>query len=225
MLSALAPLLALAGHQDATTASCTPLPGEVNGACLTLPGGVSHVFEVFAVVAVIIFAFNLLCLIKVVTKAGYSGWWVLTAFVPIINLVMFLAFTFGKWPIQERLERAERGGSRSFSSPQFVPGPPAAPAWAPPVAPPASMGTAPGPPLAQPVTVPPSAAPPVQPAPPSQVIYCSWCGKERAVDAQAIHHCGSRERPPAYCMRCGTPLEAGAPSCASCGTPSTQLSR
>ena len=52
------------------------------------------------------------------------------------------------------------------------------------------------------------AAPPSpQPDNGSDVIYCSWCGKQRAVNAQAIHHCGSMERPSVYCMRCGTTHE------------------
>jgi hypothetical protein len=57
------------------------------------------------------------------------------------------------------------------------------------------------------------------------VIYCSWCGKERAVNANAIHYCGSMERPVVYCMHCGTPFEDGAASCTSCGTEATKLSR
>jgi hypothetical protein len=71
----------------------------------------------------------------------------------------------------------------------------------------------------------PTAAPSVQPEQQPSVIYCSWCGKERAVNAQAIHHCGSRERPSVYCMDCGTLLVEGAPTCGSCGTPATKLSR
>ena len=67
-------------------------------------------------------------------------------------------------------------------------------------------------------------APASPPESASDVIYCSWCGKQRARNAQAIHHCGSRERPAAFCMGCGTPLEEGAPGCASCGTAATQLS-
>jgi hypothetical protein len=219
-------MLGLTGSPGATTVSCTSLPGQV-GTCVSLPSGVSHVFEVFAVVAVVVFAFNLLCLIKVVTKAGYSGWWVLTAFVPIMNLVMFLAFTFGKWPVQTRLEMAERGGSRPFAPPQYVPGVPPPAARTAPGAPPAPVWTAPdaAPPQPAAAPPPPRAIPAVQPVGPGRVIYCSWCGKERAVDAQSLHHCGSMERPPVYCMNCGTPLGAGAPTCASCGTPTTQLSR
>jgi hypothetical protein len=64
-----------------------------------------------------------------------------------------------------------------------------------------------------------------QPENGSDVIYCSWCGKQRAVNAPALHHCGSMERPVAFCMKCGTSLEAGAAACPSCGTPATQTSR
>jgi hypothetical protein len=67
-------------------------------------------------------------------------------------------------------------------------------------------------------------APALQPENENGVIYCSWCGKERALNAQAIHHCGSRERPAVFCMQCGAPLES-ADNCARCGTPATQLSR
>jgi hypothetical protein len=176
---------------------------------------VSTFFEGFAIFAIVVFVFGLICQIKIITKAGYSGWYVLTAFVPFLNIVMFLIFTFGKWPIQARLEAAERGGSRGYSPPPF--GQPVVS----PVPRPGSGG--PPPPIATGLPQPQSQP---QPQPPQQsVIYCSWCGKERAVDAQAIHHCGSMDRPPVYCMSCGTPLVDGAPNCTSCGTPATQLSR
>jgi hypothetical protein len=114
---------------------------------------------------------------------------------------------------------------------------PAASEWAPPV--PAGVGARlPSPPIPTSATpngavaiAPSPAAPTVtgspapQPENVSDVIYCSWCGKQRAVNAQAIHHCGSMERPVAYCMRCGTSLEPGAATCSSCGTPATQTSR
>ena len=40
---------------------------------------------------------------------------VLTAFVPIVNIVMFIIFAFGKWPIQEQLEAARLDGTRTMS--------------------------------------------------------------------------------------------------------------
>jgi hypothetical protein len=49
--------------------------------------------------------------VKVISKAGYSGWWILITLVPVVGFVMFLVFAFSKWPIQARLEAAERGPS------------------------------------------------------------------------------------------------------------------
>jgi hypothetical protein len=91
-------------------------------------------------------------------------------------------------------------------------------------------GSAPGNPgtaAFAPMTQPPALGNPPDPQDqePPRVIYCSWCGKERAINALAIHHCGSLDRPAVYCMNCGTPLEHGAVSCASCGTPASEISR
>ncbi|HEY8081879.1 MAG TPA: hypothetical protein VIE15_07280, partial [Acidimicrobiales bacterium] len=55
------------------------------------------------------------------------------------------------------------------------------------------------------------------------VMFCQWCGKERPVDALAVHHCGAKERPPAYCIGCGHTFEAGATECTACGTPVGQM--
>jgi energy-coupling factor transporter transmembrane protein EcfT len=46
--------------------------------------------------------------VKIITKAGYSGWLVLLGFVPLVNFVMLLVFAFSKWPVTQRLEAAER---------------------------------------------------------------------------------------------------------------------
>ena len=201
-------LVALARLHELSAVQCTNVSGQVNS-CFSLPHNVSVFFGVFGVFFVLVFLFSLVCQIKIITKAGYSGWYVLTAFVPILNIVMFLVFAFGKWPIQTRLENAERGGSRGYAPPQFVQagtGPTTAPG-----------GMAPNP-------FPPPTASPVQ-SDEKRTIYCSWCGKARAADAPAIHHCGSMDRPAVYCMNCGTPFEAGAANCASCGTAVTQVSR
>jgi energy-coupling factor transporter transmembrane protein EcfT len=68
-------------------------------------GAISAVFVLFYLVILVV------CLIgtaKVISKAGYSGWFVLVSFVPLLNLVMFLVFAFSQWPIERRLEAAER---------------------------------------------------------------------------------------------------------------------
>ena len=147
-----------------------------------------------------------------------------------VTWVFFIVFAFSTWPVAPA-----RGGPPG--PPPGAPGSPAPHRRAAPVLAGAAAGRpgGPGPGPGAPTLVapaPPSPAPgkaaaaPVhQPESAFAVIYCSWCGKERAVNAQAIHHCGSMERPAAFCMRCGTTLEEGAPSCASCGTPATELSR
>ena len=35
---------------------------------------------------------------RVLRKAGYSGWWSVTALVPLVNLVMLWMFAFADWP-------------------------------------------------------------------------------------------------------------------------------
>ncbi len=49
--------------------------------------------------------------VKVISKAGYSGWWILITLVPVVGFVMFLVFAFSKWPVHARLEAAERSRS------------------------------------------------------------------------------------------------------------------
>ncbi|ACQ82173.1 hypothetical protein Bcav_3932 [Beutenbergia cavernae DSM 12333] len=67
-------------------------------------GGVALVVYIaFAIVMLIAY-------IRIIQKAGYSGWWVLIALVPIVNLVMFLVFAFSRWPVLRELD-ALRAGS------------------------------------------------------------------------------------------------------------------
>jgi len=35
---------------------------------------------------------------RTITKAGYSGWWVLLYFIPLVNIVMFWVFAYSNWP-------------------------------------------------------------------------------------------------------------------------------
>jgi hypothetical protein len=51
------------------------------------------------------FAFPLLYIVpawRIVTKAGYSGFWSLLGFVPLLNLVMLWIFAFSSWPANDR---------------------------------------------------------------------------------------------------------------------------
>ncbi len=40
--------------------------------------------------------------VRILHKAGYSGWWVVLGFVPVVNIVMVWVFAFADWP---RLKR------------------------------------------------------------------------------------------------------------------------
>jgi hypothetical protein len=143
-----------------------------------------------------------------------------------VTWVFFLIFAFSNWPVSTQRREpmrpfADRPADFAYagqapSRPVSAPGHPGTT-----VAGPATTTGGAGAPPVTPGTFQ-NAAP--QPAEQPQVIFCSWCGKERAVNAQAIHHCGSRDRPAVHCMRCGTLFEDGATNCASCGTPVTQLS-
>jgi hypothetical protein len=51
-----------------------------------------------AVFLLVILVFFMVPLIRIVTKAGFSGWWVLLYLVPLLNIVMLWVFAFSRWP-------------------------------------------------------------------------------------------------------------------------------
>lgn len=70
------------------------------------------------VVGITIWIVFIIAYIKIITKAGYSGWWVLILLVPIVNIVMLLAFAYKEWPIRRELaelrgwaNQIQRGGA------------------------------------------------------------------------------------------------------------------
>ena len=100
---------------------------------------------------------------KIISKAGYSAWFVLLAFVPLVNLVMFFVFAFSDWPVRKELRQYQGGygsGPGGYPAPswaaqphpgygpgrpQFPPsGWPAAPGGSPPPWPGGSVPPAPG---------------------------------------------------------------------------------
>jgi hypothetical protein len=36
---------------------------------------------------------------RIVNRAGYSRWWLLTLVVPVVNLIMVWVFAFAIWPV------------------------------------------------------------------------------------------------------------------------------
>lgn len=74
------------------------------------------------IVALAIWVIFLIGYIKIISKAGYSGWWVLIMFVPIVNIIMFLVFAYKEWPIQRELAEL-RGWANQIQRGQSGPGP------------------------------------------------------------------------------------------------------
>ena len=56
---------------------------------------------------------NIVAVVKIITKAGYSAAWFLILFVPIIGTIMFYVFAFSKWPVIKRLEAIQHAGQFS----------------------------------------------------------------------------------------------------------------
>ena len=69
--------------------------------------------------------------VRIIQKAGYSGWWVLMAIVPIGNLIMLGLFAFKEWPAQRELAYlrgyAAYTGLRGYGPPRSGPDAPSSP--------------------------------------------------------------------------------------------------
>ena len=42
--------------------------------------------------------------VKILQKAGFSGWWVIASLIPFVNVIMFWVFAFARWPLEDRVE-------------------------------------------------------------------------------------------------------------------------
>jgi hypothetical protein len=81
-------------------------------------GAAIGLFLLGAVVAVVF----IVAYIKIITKAGYSPWWVLILLVPIANVVMLLVFAYKEWPIQRELAALRARANQAPRGDQFQPG-------------------------------------------------------------------------------------------------------
>jgi len=57
--------------------------------------GVS-LWQLFIVVIILVIPF--LIFPAVLKKAGFSGWWTLCLFIPVINILLIWLFAFTEWP-------------------------------------------------------------------------------------------------------------------------------
>ncbi len=51
-------------------------------------------------VAIVVWLVFFIAYIRIIQKAGYSGWWILIGLVPVVNVIMFLVFAYSRWPVQ-----------------------------------------------------------------------------------------------------------------------------
>jgi predicted lysophospholipase L1 biosynthesis ABC-type transport system permease subunit len=86
-------------------------------------------FAVFVVIYLVFLVFAIIATVKIVTKAGYSGWWVLIGLVPVANIVFYFIFAFSEWPVLRELADARTAlrsapPQESGSAPLVPPPPP-----------------------------------------------------------------------------------------------------
>ena len=62
-----------------------------------------HSMTVFSWIIVIAISLAMLYpYVRIIRRTGHSGWWLLTMFVPILNIIMLWDFAFAKWPAVDR---------------------------------------------------------------------------------------------------------------------------
>lgn len=93
---------AAGGH--AALAACVTTGGQT---VCTASGGAGVAAGLLIVVYLAILVLFVVGYVKIISKAGYSGWWVLIALVPLVNMVMFLVFAFSEWPVHRELARLQ----------------------------------------------------------------------------------------------------------------------
>lgn len=51
-----------------------------------------------AFVVILLLAFSLWMIVRILQKAGLSGFWALTQLIPVVNIIMVWVFAFARWP-------------------------------------------------------------------------------------------------------------------------------
>jgi hypothetical protein len=84
--------------------------------CTSTSAGFFAGLGVLLFVYLAILVLSILAAVKVVTKAGYSGWWVLISFVPLVGAVFVLIFAFSTWPVTREVQmlRAQLAEHRGY---------------------------------------------------------------------------------------------------------------
>ena len=61
----------------------------------------SHsIWHLLAIVIVVLIVWAFVAVFgRILSRAGYSRWWLLTMVVPLVNLIMLWVFAFANWPV------------------------------------------------------------------------------------------------------------------------------
>jgi hypothetical protein len=96
------------GHAPAVGAIHAALVCTTDSVGQTVCTGTSAGF--FAGLGVLLFVYiaivvlGIVAAVKIVSKAGYSGWWVLIGLVPLVGSIFVLVFAFSTWPVTREVE-------------------------------------------------------------------------------------------------------------------------
>ncbi len=71
---------------------------------------VGQVIGAFFVIDLVVVLIVMIAWAKIISKAGYNGWLVLLALIPLVNVILFFVFAFSTWPIEQRLRSGGYGG-------------------------------------------------------------------------------------------------------------------
>jgi len=88
--------------------------------CSGPSAGLWATFGVYLLLYLAIGVLSIIATVSVVGKAGYSRWWVLITFVPLVGTIFIFVFAFSTWPVTTEVqmlrarlgERSAYGGSR-----------------------------------------------------------------------------------------------------------------
>ena len=52
------------------------------------------------IIYIAFFVFLIWMGVRILHRTGFSGWWIILMFVPLVNVIMFWIFAFIRWPNQ-----------------------------------------------------------------------------------------------------------------------------
>jgi hypothetical protein len=106
--------MALAGTVHAAFGCVTDSSGST--VCSNASSGFFASLGALLFVYLAIFVIGIIAAVKVVTKAGYSGWWILITIIPFVGTVFVLIFAFSTWPVTREVQmlRAQLAGTRGY---------------------------------------------------------------------------------------------------------------